>query len=162
AALKGRIALQRASRLLGVSQQLWRGMRRVRRALLRRMGRYAGPPALFDAPWYLSQVPDAIEAAGGVYEHYVAIGWRAGFSANPLFDAEWYRDRNPDVRKADIDPFQHYVQRGWREGRDPTPVFKLAWYLSQNPDIQLANIDPLLHYAKNGWREGRDPNPLFD
>jgi len=162
AALEGRVALQRASRLLGTSQQLWRGMRRIRRAVLSRMGRYAAAPALFDAAWYLSQVPDAIEAAGGIYEHYVAIGWRAGFSPNPLFDAEWYRDHNPDVRKADIDPFQHYVYRGWREGRDPTPVFKLAWYLSQNPDVQKANTDPLLHYSKNGWRESRDPNPLFD
>ncbi len=162
AVLNGRINVQRASRLLRMSNRVWRVSRRVRRAILSRLGRYAGPPALFDSEWYLSQVPDALEAAGGVYDHYAAIGWRVGFSPTPLFATQWYLAQNPDVQQAGIDPLLHYVKLGWREGRDPNSLFDTDWYLDTYPDVRQVGVEPLHHYLTIGWHEDRDPSPIFD
>lgn len=114
---------------------------------------------LFDAEWYVRQVP---AARRDPLRHFLDVGWRGGYDPHPLFDTSWYLEQNPDVAAAGVNPLQHFLTHGGREGRDPHPLFDTTWYLKRYPDLASAPINPLVHYLAHGAAEGRDPNPLFD
>lgn len=90
-----------------------------------------------------------------VWSHFMAEGWRSGFSPSPLFDV-------PFIRRVlvaagfgpDADPFAV-----WDSGRaiSPTPLFDAGWYLVRYPDVRLSGLDPFVHWSMWGVFEGRAP-----
>jgi len=72
---------------------------------------------LFDAQWYLAQVPEAAASGLDPLDHYLAIGRRAGLSPGPDFDTAWYLGRYNDVAAHQIDPLIHFIRFGRSKGR---------------------------------------------
>src|ERR1041385_6492043 len=52
---------------------------------------------LLDADWYTRNHADVFPAGDLAVRHFVFVGWRNGWSPNPLIDAEWFLACNPDV-----------------------------------------------------------------
>lgn len=52
----------------------------------------------FDAEWYAKQYPEVWDSELTPYEHFVTIGWHAGYNPHPLFDTRWYLEHvgNPE------------------------------------------------------------------
>lgn len=52
----------------------------------------------FDAEWYAEQYPEVWDSELTPYEHFVTIGWHAGYNPHPLFDTRWYLEHvgNPE------------------------------------------------------------------
>lgn len=73
--------------------------------------------SLFDAGWYLQQLPDGIAPYGSPEEHYLREGVARGLDPSPWFSTRGYLEANRDVEAAGINPLLHYVAHGRVEGR---------------------------------------------
>ena len=133
---------------------------------------------LFDAAYYAVQAGSFDEDP---ITHYLAIGWKQGYSPNPSFDPSLYCKQFEYVKALGVSPFYHYAsqKRLLSEDRKPTPVFAppksrkevealvstefdASYYRSKYTDVRRAGLDPLAHYIDHGWRERRNPTPLFN
>jgi GT2 family glycosyltransferase len=119
---------------------------------------------LFDAPFYLEQLPESerIGVVDAVW-HYLIIGDKKGISPHPLFSPTLYRKYNMLPSEIELNTLSHYLSKPWR-GRGITSVlFDSASYLECCPDVAEGGMNPLLHYLGWGWREGRPIKaPWFD
>ena len=80
----------------------------------------------FDATWYLSTYPDAAEAEGAPFQHYLRQGYREGKNPSPLFDSARYLADHPDVAAADVNPLVQFLRAPAAEGRS-------AWTMGVPP-----------------------------
>lgn len=110
---------------------------------------------LFDAEFYVRQVPTDDSAKADPLGHYIAIGEEAGRQPNRLFDPLWYRQRSIAECWRMASPLAHYILIGSRAGEAPGPFFDPASYLGANPDVAAAKIEPLKHFLTYGALEGR-------
>ena len=74
------------------------------------------PNLLFDACWYLEQLPGAT-AGWNPLLHYLENGAREGRYSHPLFDVSFYLEHNPDVAAAGTEPLAHYLTVGGLQGQ---------------------------------------------
>ena len=115
---------------------------------------------LFDAAFYLAQLPQLAAARHDPAAHYVWVGAQSGAMPNPYLDTAWYLARNPDVAASGENPLLHWMREGAARGLDPNPFFDVDWYVAQNPDA--AGENALLHWMRVGRAAGLDPNPMLD
>ena len=54
---------------------------------------------LFDAEWYVTTYPDALQSGMSPAAHYLETGFSRSYRPNPFFDTRFYLDRNEDVRR---------------------------------------------------------------
>ena len=132
----------------------------------------------FDAPYYAGQSGRHDQDP---VSHYLAEGWRSGYSPRADFDPNRYLLEHPFVQTLDVSPFYHFAsQRRLRSGRQPADqdagdrvstkvvkaaiasAFDAAYYLAQHADLRENRINALDHFVEHGWREHRNPTPLFD
>lgn len=75
--------------------------------------RRRSPHPVFDATWYLSQLPSGTRevASGGPFLHYLRLGARRGYSPHPLFDAKAYLKGSPSSAKRAGGPLAHFLRR---------------------------------------------------
>ena len=118
---------------------------------------------LFDAGFYLEQMPSDPSAETDPLRHYLTVGGFNGCMPNYLFDSAWYLSQNPDVAANGINPLVHFLRGGWKEGRNPHPLFDVRYYLQNNSDVAQSGANPLAHYLQTGANEpARHPHVLFD
>jgi hypothetical protein len=67
---------------------------------------------LFNADFYLAQLPDPSIAAHEPRAHYNDQGWKLGLDPSIYFDTLAYLAANPDVAAAEISPLDHYINVG--------------------------------------------------
>ncbi|ODT86887.1 MAG: hypothetical protein ABS78_14685 [Phenylobacterium sp. SCN 70-31] len=130
------------------------------------------------APWFSTEAyrrdhPDAAEAEGGPFAHYLLEGRFQGreVAASPhawdyLGASGWAPPAWQDVAQGDGPGRRGGVAgAGAPNLSDQRAVvgadFDAAYYLAVNPDIAASGMDPLDHFLRTGWREGRDPSPRF-
>ncbi len=118
----------------------------------RRLVRASG---LFDAAYYLEQVPDLAARGLDPVKHYLARGAEEGRNPSALFDTSFYLRSNPDVDEFGVNPLVHFIQSGMDEERDPSPAFDTQYYLENNSDLVAAGVSAFPHYYHTGRREGR-------
>lgn len=75
----------------------------------------------FDARWYLSQFPDAVDCGLSPAEHYLWVGAVMGRDPSPYFSGHYYLKQNPEVATARMNPLVHYLRHGHAEGRRAHP-----------------------------------------
>jgi len=132
------------------------------------------PHWLFSTTLYSSNhadlTPDAIDAFGGLYGHFLCSGAGEGRCAHHFFNASWYVAHLPLalVTAAVKNPFGHFLAAldasavtGSPEPQG-SPYFDPAWYLATYldvaKDIAAGRLQgALYHYLKSGAAEGRDP-----
>jgi hypothetical protein len=114
--------------------------------------------AMFDMPFYRSQIPDDAQPRRPL-AHFTVVGWRRGLSPHLLFDPLWYyRDSN-----AHGNALRDYAVRGADNHRSPSPFFDNAWYRSQLRDRGIPVEGPLFtHYLQAGFTLGLSPHPYVD
>jgi glycosyltransferase involved in cell wall biosynthesis len=115
------------------------------------------PSALFDVPFYRSQLDNNQTGIVDYLSHYLQIGWKQGLAPHPLFDPEYYSKQLEDSAKL-VAPLAHYIEAGWIERLSPHPLFDSDYY-AQNLASPL--IEPsLVHYLKQTkWNS--TPHYLF-
>ncbi len=72
---------------------------------------------LFDAQYYLGQLPEPPRTGTDLLGHYLRQGWKEGYDPSALFDTSAYLEANPDVAGSGMDPLTHYVKIGMSEYR---------------------------------------------
>jgi hypothetical protein len=112
---------------------------------------------IFDAEWYVSRHPDAVEDPA---LHYVRYGAQQGTDPHPTFHSGWYLRRHPEARGWPT-VLNHYLERGAEAGFDPHPLFASSWYARRYLGGRL-QPPALEHYLTRGHLDGSDPHPLFD
>lgn len=119
---------------------------------------------LFDAAYYLAQVPEATEHADGPIAHYLGTTGVQAYRPHPLFDARYYIDTNFDLKvcAAEINPLLHYLLHGALEGRDPHPLFSSQFYFQQCPQLYEQRQNPLVHFLTSQNCHSISPHELFD
>ena len=95
---------------------------------------------LFDPEWYTAQLggagpAPALATPADCVSHYLAGGWRAGVSPNPLFEPEFFG--RPGWQKSSTDPVWDMLRHG--ASRPTHPLFDPARYLR---DVPLAKAHP--------------------
>jgi hypothetical protein len=130
---------------------------------------------LFDAHWYSTVYGTEIGKVDPL-EHYIATGWKRGYSPSLTFDVPFYLKDNPDVAATGVEPLEHYLLHGALEGRPRVPadvgrggreliaasgLFDAQWY-STVYGTEIGEADPLEHYITIGWRRGYSPSTRFD
>lgn len=149
--------LRKAAHIARLPQRALRGRALRARRLADAEALRATP--LFDAAWYLDQVPGLRASGQDPALHFAATGADAGVMPNPYFDAAWYRARYPEVAAAGENPLLHWLRTGAARRLDPNPFFRTAWYVDHHPD---AAADPLRHWIEHGVPGQLDPNPMLD
>lgn len=74
---------------------------------------------LFDKAHYSDSyaLHDPILTLVDPISHYLAVGFRRGYTPSPQLDIESYLDSNPDVARSNMSPLLHFLLFGKAEGR---------------------------------------------
>ena len=104
---------------------------------------------LFDQTYYLVHYGAQVAASGlSPYQHFLQLGWKAGFNPDAWFDTSFYLKENPDVAASGVNPLLQYESTGWRMGAAPSVLFSGAAYVAANPGS--AGTDPLIDFVQSG------------
>jgi len=120
------------------------------------------PHPLFDAGWYLAQLPSPPQPDQTPLEHFLLEGGIQGYSPHPLFDSQFYLDENPDVEESGINPLLHFLSSGASENRNPNRYFDTGWYRACHLQDEPADQNPLIHYIQFGAAQDFNPSEQFD
>jgi hypothetical protein len=119
------------------------------RKLTARNRRLIEQSGLFDADWYLKQIPDGALSGLDPLEHYFYIGWKEGLSPSPHFDAAWYRAFYNDVGAAGWEPLLHFIRYGRSRGRSQRGIGGSIFdgFESLGDDCEFGNVQR--HFGSN-------------
>ena len=83
---------------------------------------------LFDAAWYLAQLPEPLAGDESPLAHYLRVGASQGLTPHPLFDVRWYVSQLPQPLCHGESPLEHYLRVGASQGLSPHPLFDVTSY----------------------------------
>lgn len=112
---------------------------------------------LFDASYYLGQLPDIVESPLG---HYLEFGWKLNLNPHPLFDTRYYLALYGS--EVLTNPLHHFLTIGRYREYEVHPIFDVARYSKRRPDVRAESMHPVLHYLEFGHKENVNFSEFFD
>jgi len=107
---------------------------------------------LFDADYYLAQLPKDVVVSGNPIYHYANVGWKEGYDPSALFDTDAYLAANPDVREGGKNPLEHYITVGMDAyrgfGWEPNETGFIFHVVEGVPAERVAEIEEGLEIAQ--------------
>jgi len=104
-----------------------------------------GPNEFFDPQFYLKRHPESGRYPGGVFGHFIEVGWKEGFDPSERFSTEGYLRANRDVQERGTNPLVHFILSGRAEGRNPRPA-PLSAPLERFSESEYGATGPLLSF----------------
>ena len=124
-----------------------------------RAGAFRQGHPLFDAAYYLEQIPET--PSGSPLVHYIFHGASQGLRPHPLFDPQYYVSQSLLAARAGGNPLLHFLKSDPALCLSPHPLFDCANYRLQYPEAAPAGINPLVHFLTLGAKASARPHPLF-
>jgi len=97
---------------------------------------------VFDEEYYFRNNPEIQLGIGGVFEHYMKIGWKEGRDPNSTFCTAFYLESHPDIEQSGMNPFIHWVLHGMAEQRSALPFGPTFAQTPSEPTVSMIIPSP--------------------